>query len=356
MEKFSILMNLNITNIYNLSKYDIINLEKSIHNNDYKLLITIPIFNFGVQKKIANYTYFEHNDLIYHYYHTNIFFDINNKIIINTNQICTSSVEEIIKLLIRFLQIKTTFNLDNCIGYENIITIQKFNTLYGHLKDEMFGLADFYEKYNDPNFLPLINYPNNDYYKNIIDLDKIIFNKVINPEYNKIPVIKIKKLIIVEHQFNLDTFHLFPKNITTKIISHYKNDNIETGLVDNNNKIFLTRDKITWIDHNINNNLELINISKKKNFVIINPETITMDKLINYLKKTDTLIISFGSALVNLIYTKLGCNVIIIKSNSYKTHNINIFRNLIKNYNINYKIITCDDNNNIDPNIFDLIL
>jgi hypothetical protein len=61
-------------------------------------------------------------------------------------------------------------------------------------------------------------------------------------------------------------------------------------------------------------------------------------------------------ALVNLIYTKLGCRVIILKSNSYNGHDINIFRNLIKNYDINYKIITCDTDNNIDSNLFYLTL
>ena len=357
MELFSTLIKLNIVDIYNLSKNDLKNLERSIYINDIKLLFEVPIFNIGIIKKLDSYNYFEYTDVIYHdvIYHnvicdncsnTNIFFDINNKIIVNSHQNRMNNVTSIIKLLIQFLESK--LNLNNYIEYENIITTQKFNNLYGHLKDEMFILADFYEKYNDSNFLPLINYPDNSYYKNINEINKIIFNKVINPQYIK-ENIKIKKLIIIEHHFNLGTFHLFPKNITNKIISHYENN---TLISQTNNKIFLTRDKITWVNNNIQNNLELINISKQKNFLIINPETISINDLINYLKNTDTLIITFGSALVNLIYTRLGCNVIILKSNSYKKQSINIFRNMMKNYDINYKIITCDNNNNIETNLF----
>jgi hypothetical protein len=277
----------------------------------------------------------------------NIFFQLGN--------VSKTAVYDIeIFLLKKFLMLKLEINVNNIKNYINIISIKKFNTLYGHIKDEMFILSDFYEKYNNSSFLPLINYPNDAYYNNMNEIQKIILHTCVNPEYENVKLIKMKKLIIVDHHYNLETFHLFPKNITNKIFSYFNNNNIINNINNNNNinKIFLIRDKTTWQNNNINNNLDLINISKQKGFIITNPEIIKLDELVNKLKNTDILIITFGSALVNLIYTKVGCQVIILKSTSYKSHDIKIFRNLMKNYNINYKIIECNDDNNIDINLF----
>ena len=108
MELFSTLIKLNIVDIYNLSKNDLKNLERSIYINDIKLLFEVPIFNIGIIKKLDSYNYFEYTDVIYHdvIYHnvicdncsnTNIFFDINNKIIVNSHQNRMNNVTSIIK-------------------------------------------------------------------------------------------------------------------------------------------------------------------------------------------------------------------------------------------------------------------
>ena len=353
MEKYDNLINSGIVDIYKLNLDDLLNLKKSIINNDYKLFISLPIFVKCDKKCIENYTYFEYNESIYYYYKIPIFFNSNKKIIVENNQVTTGNLDKLLDLLLYFLNMlkQLQINVNNdCICYENVISIKRFNNLYGHLKDEMFGLADFYHKYNNNNYTPLIIYPNNDYYKNIKKIEKVLFNKVINPEYNNNTLIKINNIIIVDHHYELNTFHLFPKNITTKLINYFGNNSNNSNNINQN--IFLTRNKITWVNHNINNNLELINLSKKKGYNIINPEDLDIEQLINYFRNSNKIITTFGSALVNLIYAKPNAKIIIIKSNSYKGHSINIFRNLIKNYNINYTILDCDNNNNIEPKLF----
>jgi hypothetical protein len=351
MEKYNELIRLDIISIYNLDDANLKKLQQIICDGNYNLFILLPMFLKVDAKSINEYTYLEYSEPIYYYYKFNLFFNEKKQILIESEQtIRTFNVllDKLTHLLKLIKDSQISFTIFN--EHKYLIAINRFNELYGHAVDEIFNLANVLELFKNNNithYIPLFIYPDDNYYKNIHSIIEILFDNIVNPEYNNSMLIKIEKLIMIEHHYNLDTFHLFPKNITNKIVSYYDKDcNTQ------HNKICLIREKQTWINNDINNKSDIQTLCIKKGFTIINPELISIQLLISYLKNADTIIITFGSALVNLIFTKINAKIIILKSNSYKSHGIDIFRNLIKNYGIKYDILECDNiNNDIDINL-----
>jgi hypothetical protein len=341
-------INSKVKEYYELQNEDYEHLKKNILENNYVEFIKNPIFVKSNKINLDEYVYFTYNEPIYYDIKTGIYYNSQCKIIIENNQKTTGSIKEIINLLMFFVNHKLwlshTGNDKNFkyVEYSNVISIKNFNHLYGHLKDELFCLSHFMDIYHDKNYLPFLKYPLDDeYYKNINFLcDTIIKNNINVQNYD---TIKINNFIMIDHHYALETFHSFPKCITYKIIN---NLNIKTEK--NMFRLFLTRDKIMWRNHNIKNINDIVDISIQNNFIIINPENINIETLIYYVKNSSDIIIFFGSALVNLIYSNENTNIIILKSNSYKEQNINIFRNLIKNYKLKYVLMECDEENNID--------
>lgn len=330
-----------------IDNIDNIDLNNILYNDYIKLDF---FFNNYKCNKFNNYNYIEVTDEeLYYVTCMNIGLFVNRKkqIIMHSYQLFMN-IEHIKPQLKNILQCLNNIDLETNILEinKNIICVQKFNDLYGHYKDEIFCLNDFYDNFLNTNstysqYYPLIDFKENSFTQNYSDIANLLFDdKWINPnKFNNI--IKIKNLIIVEHHYNLDTFHLFPfysKNKILNRISNCNNDNIN---------IFLTRKKCPHINRNIDN-IEDINIFlSNNNFIIINPENISYVELIKYIRQAKKIVVTWGSALVNLIYADNHTNIYVLKSNSYKNEGVGIFRNLIKNYKLNIRVIECDNNNNI---------
>jgi hypothetical protein len=167
-------------------------------------------------KHLENYKYFESNDDECFYYITksHIFFNKDGNILYNSNiQLYPkSNYLESIKNFIK------KFNFENKFyELENIISIQKWFSTYGHFKDEIFNLYNFYELFNNKKYKVLMNYEkpsfvnysfgNYDKIKNFLFDDNIFINGC---SFNS-NVIKVKKLILIEHNMNSPMFHMFPQ-------------------------------------------------------------------------------------------------------------------------------------------------
>jgi hypothetical protein len=109
-------------------------------------------------KKLENYTYFESNDDECFYYITklHVFFNKAGNILYNSNiQLKPSSIFlESVKNIIKNINFEDT-QFDEL---DNIISIQKWFNTYGHFKDEIFNLCNFYELFNNKNYKVLMNY------------------------------------------------------------------------------------------------------------------------------------------------------------------------------------------------------
>jgi hypothetical protein len=336
---------------------------KNINFETYK---NYNIFcNNYISYKLDNYNYIKVNDDEEIYY-LNLHF-LNNPIFINQKkQIFLFSfqlfknIHHIVNNLEYILSVIKSINFDD-ISENNILNInkniqmvQKFNTLYGHYKDEIFCLHEFTNKYNNlyplDNYIPLIEYNNLKENNNYGLLQNMLFDdKCINPYIYGKKILKFKKLIMIEHNYTLDTFHSFPlytRNYILSKISDFKN----------NKNVFIVRNQSIHTNRLINNFKETIDIFTTNNFLIINPENMSLFDLIKEISRSEKIIITWGSALVNLIYTTNKNKIYIIKSNSYKNEGIGIFRNLIKNHNLNITILECDDDNNFsETNAYKII-
>lgn len=311
--------------------------------------------NNYISNKLDNYKYIKVNDdeeiyyLNLHFLNSPIFINKKKKIFSFSFQLF-NNISHIVDKLENILNIIKSINLDdisetNILSIdENIQMVQKFNTLYGHYKDEIFCLHEFTNKYNKlyplENYIPLIEYNNLKENKNYDLLRNMLFDdKCINPYIYGKKILKFKKLIIVEHHYALDTFHSFPlytKNYILSKLSNFKN----------NKNVFIVRTQSIHTNRLINNFNETIEIFKNNNFSIINPENMSLCDLIKEISRSEKIIITWGSALVNLIYTTNKNKIYILKSNSYKNEGLDIFRNLIKNHNLNISILECDEHNN----------
>jgi capsular polysaccharide biosynthesis protein len=214
--------------------------------------------------------------------------------------------------------------------------------------DESFNLCDFYNKYtnniNDVSYNILQDYPNQLSNYNEIK-NKLFKNNHINPQIylSKSPLLKFKNLILINHTIYCPTFHKFPENIRQLIIKSIKQEEYITT------NCFITRNIATHLNRNLSNQKDIeIFIHQLNNFSIINPENISFDTFINILQKQKLVIITWGSALTNLIYLKPNTNVIILKSQSYEHENNELFKNIFNNLNIQ---IIKHTNNEIDINL-----
>ena len=239
--------------------------------------------------------------------------------------------------------------MDNCLDIgSNFISIQTWFTTYGHFLDESFNLYDFYSKIKnnkDINFKILQEYPNDkEYYKNYSTISKILFNNnhinAYNFKNNKI--IKLKNLYLIKHSYDMPTFHRFPINVRNHILDNILISDIFSTNDSCNNCCFITRGIATHLPRNLDNQNEIESYFKNNSFSIINPEELSFCDFINNIRNKKLIIVTWGSALTNLIFSKPGTNIIILKSKSYEDENLDLFRYIIANLNV--VVITHVDN------------
>jgi len=322
----------------------------------------LSIFSkLGEYKQIDKYNYFETNNDEYVYYSRsmNTFFDHNKKILLFSKYIYNHININNIKDLYAIILFINNINLDLAIDIgNNIIAIEHWFLTYGHFKDSVFNQANFYEliQNNECKFLvdiPEQNISHMNY--SFINYHKIVNylfaeEKIVN-SYKIGDILKMKKLFLIENGYrhNCEMFHSFPQNIVNKILYKLPNSDISCE------NIFITRGVALHLPRNLANEKEVEDFIKNKNFKLINPEELSYEEFINNIKNSKNIVITWGSALVNLIYLNDNTNIYILKNiNSYKNERLDLFR-FIKNRNFNIKIIESDENGIIDLKNLEII-
>ena len=346
-----------------LSEKDKNILIEACKKKSVNILKTASIFyKEGVYSKKGIYNVFSTNpnsEIYYVYFQNgnhkiNLFIDKNKKIIFDSkyftcisinNDVCIKNLCKIIDYINEKINInENIFNIG-----ENYLSIESWADTYGHFKDEMFTLSDYQEKYdkNKKIFTEINNkLPyGGDNYKKIANI--LFKNNYLNPyeeKYNDISLLKLKNLTIIKHKYNYEQFHKFPINITKKILNSIEDNYIK------NDKIFISRNHANHSHRHLDNMEEIEDYFSKNNIKIFNPEKSSYESLINNLRNCNTIIITWGSVLVNLIYLKPNTNVYILKSKSYEKETIHLFNKIINNYGLSIKKIINHKNNKIDIN------
>jgi hypothetical protein len=353
-----------IDNIKKLSINDKNILLNAYILNNIELCKNMSIFStMGEYKSYDNYNYFETttNESIYYinmYFSTLLclFIDKEKKILYYSRYFFDKSCFiHFINHIDIILTLLDSIKLDDSqdIGTD-IISIQKWFVTYGHYKDEIFNLCDFYNKkqsVTNTNYKILLDYhtdnnvvTNYPYNINYTIIDKLLFeknNSINSYSFNK-QVLKMSKLYLIEHIITSNTFHSFPINITKKILSGI-NDNIHYE------KVFITRNNAVHLPRDLDNINDIEKYVKTKNYICINPEVLLYIDFIASIRNANNIITTWGGALTNLIYLRHSCNVIILQSKSYEHESIELFNKIIETYKLNIIIIK-HKNNKIDLN------
>jgi hypothetical protein len=351
-------MNINQTiDLLNCNTEDKNILKEIVLSRNIKLYETLSFFSKRyTTKKLKDYTYIQTNPEDYVYYCCNqpsVFLDNDKKIIFNSKWWFNNSnqplifIEHIGHVLIYYNKL----NIDDCVDISNnLIAIQSWFCTYGHFKDELFNLCDFYlerkeRAINDVDYTILYDYPLNFNYNTI--KHKLFNQNLINPEtYLPVrPLLRFKNLILIEHNISSPTFHRFPENIRYKMLNSCTS--LENEITYTN--CFITRSTAGHLPRNLSNQKEIEDFTKSlDNFSVINPENISLDELMTILQHQKLVIITWGSALINLMYLKPNTNVIILQSKSYAHESIALFKHIVKNLNIH---IIKHNNNIIDTKL-----
>jgi len=348
-------------------------IENSLLNdNDKNLLINMienglypkNVFDLSIFSKIGtkhiknNYEYIKYeNNNFYYNKHMNIWMDFEFKLLQYSNWWCYTDLKRFIDHINLYLSVIKKLNINNAIFInDNCISITKWFITYGHFLDEIFCLKEFKMINDFTDTIPFISfnlnknniYSNNNY-KSYCDL---IFNKYHDPDDN---LIKVNNLIIVKHLITDLTFHSFPTCVSNlindKIDNLIKKNEIILTINNKNNYLFLTRgEDPPHLHRNLKNKKEIENYLINNSVDIFNPEENNIFDMIKILKEYNNIIITWGSALTNLCFCNDNCNVIILKSDSYKHEDIALFNKIILAKKINIKIIESVDNE-IEPNL-----
>lgn len=340
--------------------------DKNILMHAYQTYNISLCMNMSIFSKLGNYynldeyRYFktlENEDIYYINLWNNggyyMFIDKNKKILFLSRYIFDNAqwLLENLENIINFLN---TIDLSDCnniidIG-TNIIAIQSWFITYGHFKDEIFNLSNFYDKistngydykilldYHMDNEL-IKHYPFNNNY-NIIK--NYLCDNSINAYTYKRKLLKMRNVHLIENGYNSSTFHSFPYNITQKILSKIDNT-IYPQLF--HNDVFISRNKALHMPRMLDNLNEIEDYFISKNFISVNPEILTYEQFINSIRNANRIIITWGGALTNLIYLKPNTQVIILQSKSYEHETIDLFNKIINTYKLNIKIIRHTNN------------
>lgn len=292
--------------------------------------------------KLSDYTYFEFKDVEYYYIvDLGIFVDKNKKILDNSRINTSIWANE------NYINNLDLVNGDYYI-LDYAISIQKWFETYGHFKDEIFNLCNFYQLLDNPSYKILLNYSKpthiNYSFTNYDKIKNILFEPDVCINANEInnKIIKINNLILIKHELNSPMFHMFPKNIVNMMILKFANYDVSF-----NKNIFITRGAALHLPRNLSNQKEIEDYFHDINYDVINPETIGIEVFINKIKNSENIYITWGGAIVNLCYVKPYTNIFILRSLSYRNEKIFEIFKFLKEYK-NLYVIECDDNNTID--------
>lgn len=300
-------------------------------------------------KNLFNYTYFESNDECYYISNLNIIIDKNKNILMESNiNLFSENYLNLSKSVVSKLDLSenTYYSIDN------VICIQHWFSTYGHFKDEIFNLYNFYKLFGKDNYKVLMNYkpsPIIGYtFDNYNKIQKMLFNS--NNFINAIElqlsnhIIKCNNIILIKHVISSPMFHIFPALSINKILSHIENTNNNDEI---NTNVFITRGTALHMPRNLKNQEELETYFLSINYSVINPEIMDITLFIKNIKNAKNVYITWGGAMVNLCYVNSNSNIYLLQSLSYKGEDIFSIFKFLKNYK-NLYIIKCTDDNIID--------
>jgi hypothetical protein len=362
-----------------ITEEDKITLKYILYTGNPILLNKLTFYsNKYIEKKINDYEYIETTEPVFYITYNlgggaceNIVLDADKKIFFDSRWWSNLNCGKIkfldhIIFYYNHIYILLDKNIENSYNVDKIgITIQSWFSTYGHFLDEIYNLYDFYnlktqinQNINHNEELIVIknlkniyiennnndnNENNNDNYKKI---GKILFSNdnIYNSNEYKHNIVKFPKCYIIKHNYIDKTFHWFPKNVTQHI---FKKKLITTNKYFD--KIFITRNNSINLNRNLDNQDKIETTLNSRNISLINPEIIDFDNLINIIHNANIIIITWGSALTNLVFAKNSSTVIILQSRSYEHEKINLFDKIIQQNNLNIVIIKHENNEiNID--------
>jgi hypothetical protein len=342
-----------LVNASELNEHDKLLLINMLRENLYpKNLFELSIFSKkGTFQKKGEYNICVFtNDTFYYSKYGEFWVDSEFKILPYSNNWQQGGLQGFFNNLSSVLFILKHLNpaLCNLAPKNNYVSIQKWNGyLYGHFFDEVINLRDFMEQYST-NSVPFISYPlvteNINYDKsNFKEICEILFDNNYYNSYREDTIVNNVTLILNQYGY---TFHSFPLKQTDYIINHINKNCLEKihDTLEKSDTIFITRSIAKRVPRNLTNQTEIEEYFEQKNITIFNPENESFSKLVKIIQQHKKIIITWGSALVNLSFCKPFSEVIILKSKSYENETFFHFQKIISNRNLKIKIINHIDN------------
>ena len=241
---------------------------------------------------------------------------------------------------------RTDFTHFEDIG-SDYVAIQKWFITYGHFKDEAYSLGHFLNCHPEMrDHTALLDYPVDDRMNtatfrsnaNYQKIDRLIFgDRSLNPYRYGDKVLKLRNLTLVENGFNSKIFHSFPESISDHIRRQVVDANTPAGP----ERIFLTRSS-SYRD--IANKTATEAYFVRAGFMLINPEDITYEQLVEQARNASMVAMYWGSAMTNMVYFKNNARVFILKSQSYLPEKMSLWQKVINDYHLDVVEIPAVDN------------
>jgi hypothetical protein len=211
------------------------------------------------------------------------------------------------------------------------IAIQSWFVTYGHFHDEVYALADF-KLETEQDLKVILDYPPSDNmhlnYQTSTNYERLqataFSHRACNVfEAGAVPV-KLEGCCVVSHMIEAPTFHSFPERIRNLLVRRtagYQPQNPEV--------MFISRQIAKHLPRNIANQEEIEKACLDAAIPVYYPEKLSFDRLVRRLNAARAVIITWGGALTNLVYLAKGARVLILKSESYRHENLDLFNKII---------------------------
>lgn len=337
--------------------------KKILSNNNSswnKKSLELDIFSKNqVIKTLGDYSYIEPTCDVYYIKNLDLFVDEDKKLFLFSNWKFQNEYYflEHIDTIIESLK---NYDLKKAIELEDsYLWCQRWFCSYGHFCDDCFNNFNFKYQSNKKfdNYSVLIEFHNNQEENNGYRIPKnnhnyrnicnYLFNdKYYNPNDSKAcDLYKLKKIVLISNSYHDPTFHKFPKSARNFIISKISNT------TETHPNLFLTRSEGLHMKRLLDNMADIEKYMKEKNFNILNPENTNYLELVRNIKNAKKLILTWGGALVLLMYASKDAQITIIQGKYYGDENLGVIKNLLANYELkNISVIK------VPTNILDLKL
>jgi hypothetical protein len=322
--------------IYNLSIFSKRGVD--VINNDYNTIV------------------YDKKEVLFYDNFVNMWIDEDLKLLPYSNWWYRKNISLFLSHVNLYLNRIKMLDTNNCqIEESNFIAIQKWFNTYGHFLDEIVCLKEYNTK-NNFIYKAFISFPLENYEVESVKYAslnyKIICNSLFENNYLNVfsteKIVKVNGLILLTHEYEEKTFHHFPFTISNEIVSKYCNSVPDIFNINSNDVLFLTRGIASHMPRNLENQTEIEEYLIQKNVKVVNPELIEFEIFIRLINSYKNIIITWGSAIVNLMFCSQNTKIKILKSKSYEHESIDLFNKIINERNLEIEILV-HQNNRIEP-------